>query len=175
MLDALLRRLTEPALEAVARRFSANALVFAFAGLALGLAALPAIAMRFYLPALAVVVVSRPVAGVAAAAGRQSGQGDGLVSVFDAICFAGVLFAFALADPSRALAAVFLMFGLTAQWASALALGRAWLGNFEILVAIAIACIFPDRFAIIAYVLGVLCFVAAGARIAALVAQRRIR
>ncbi len=39
--------------------------------------------------------------------------------------------------------------------------------------ALSPACVFPDRFALLAYGLGVLCFVAAGARIAAWIAQWR--
>lgn len=173
MLDAFLRRLTGPALDAVARRFAVNAPALAFLGFAIGLAALPAIALKMYLPGLALLVLSRPVSALAAAAARQSEQGDRVVTAFDAICFAGVLFAFALADPSRAMAAVFLMFGLAARLASALMSARSLIGNSEILVAVAIACVFPDRFAIVAYVLGVLFFVAAGARIAASIAQGR--
>lgn len=173
MLDELLRRLTEPVLDALARRIALNAAALAFLGLATGLAALPAIALHYYLPGLALLVLSRPIAGLAAAAARRSERGDAVVAVFDAICFAGVLFSFALADPSRAMAAVFLLFGLAARLASELVSTRALIGNFEILIAVAIACFFPNLFPVVAYVLGVLFFVAAGARIAAHIANWR--
>jgi len=173
MLDALLLKLTGPVLDAVARRLALNALGLAVLGFAIGLAALPVIVMKMYLPGLALFALSRPVSALAAASARQSGQDEIVVTAFDAICFAGVPFAFALADPSRALAAVFLMFGLAARLASALLSTRSLIGNTEILIAVAIACAFPDRFGIVAYVLGVLFFVAAGGRIAARIAQRR--
>jgi hypothetical protein len=168
MLDAILRRLTEPALTAVARRFTLNATACAFASFAVGLAALPAIAMQAYFPGLALVLLSRPISGLAAAAARQSGSAV-LVGVFDSVFFAGLPFAFVLADPSRALASVFLMFGLAASSASFFAFpqARGWIGNFELVIGVALACVFPDRFALVAYGLGILCFVAAGARIAA--------
>jgi hypothetical protein len=129
---------------------------------------MPAIALRAYLPGLALVLLSRPISGLAAAAARQSGTAA-LSSVLDSIFFAGLPFAFALADPSRALASVFLMFALAAHSASFFAFPqtRGWIGNFELVIGIALACVFPDLFAIVAYVLGVLFFVAAGGRIAA--------
>ncbi len=175
MLDALLRRLTQPAFDAVTRRFALNPVALALAGFAAGLAALSAIVLHYYLPGLALVLASRMLAGLAAAAARRTDEPAAYASVFDAVVFAGVPFAFALGDPSRALAAVFVMFGLAAQMSSALALRemRSLIGNFEILAAFAIACVFPDRFAIVAYVVGVLCFAAAGLRIAAGIAQRR--
>jgi hypothetical protein len=175
MLDMLLGKVTEPALAAVARRFPLGAPALAFASFAVGLAALPAIALHYYFPGLALVLISRPFSGLAAATGRQQDETPAYVSVFDAVVFAGIPFAFALADPYRALASVFVMFGLAAQLSSAIVYRQAFglIGNFEILIAVAIACVFPDRFAIIAYVLGVLCFVAAGVRVAAGIAQRR--
>ena len=175
MLDVLLGKVSEPALDAVARRVPLNAPTLAFASFAVGLAALPAIALHYYLLGFALVVISRPFSGVAAAVARQADESATYQSVFAAVVFAGIPFAFALADPYRALASVFVMFGLAAQLSSAIVYRQAFglIGNFEILIAVAIACVFPDRFAIIAYVLGVLCFVAAGVRVAAGIAQRR--
>lgn len=175
MLDALLRRVTGPALDAVARRFSPDALVMALAGLLVGLAALPVLSLHYYLPGLALLLLSRPLAALSAAAARLYGETGLYGAVFDAVVLAGMPFAFVLADPSRGLAAAFLMFGLVAQTSSRIAFRetRGLIGNFEILIAITIACVVPDRFGIIAYILGVLCFAAAGARLATGIVQRR--
>jgi len=175
MLDALLRRVTGPAFDAVARRFSPDALAMALAGLLFGLAAVPAISRHYYLPGLVLLLLSRPLAALSGAAVRRNSETGAYGEVFDAIVFAGIPFGFVLADPSRGLAAVFLMFGFVAQLSSAIAFRemRGLIGNFEILIAITIACALPERFGIIAYVFGVLCFAAAGARLANGIAQRR--
>ena len=182
MLDALLHKWTGPVANAAARRLAWNPLAAAFAAFALGLAALPVIGMHYYLPGLALLVLSRPLAGLAAAAARRCNDSHALVvmSVFDAVVFAGMpFFGFALGDPARALACVFLTFALAVNIASAFAFAtgdgpaRGGIWNTEIIIAIAFACVFPEHFAIVAYVLGVLCFVASGARVAAGIAERK--
>jgi len=83
---------------------------------------------------------------------------------------AGVAFAFALAEPDRALAAMFLMFGLVARTASdtgaASPIVTGLIGKTEFFVAFAVACLFPQWFSIVAYLVGILCFVSAGSRLA---------
>ena len=90
-----------------------------------------------------------------------------------AIAGAGLAFAFALAEPDRALAAMFLMFGLVARTAAdAIApTDTGLIGKIELFVAFAVACLFPRWFSIVAYAFGILCFVAAGSRVAS-AAQR---
>jgi hypothetical protein len=175
MLDALLRRVTGPAFDAAARRFSPSAVVVALAGFLVGLGALPVVSLYYYWPGLALLILSRPLAALSAAAVRRDGGTSDFGAVFDAVVFAGIPFAFVLADASRGLAAVFLMFGMVAQLSSAIAFRetRGLIGNLEILVAITIACAFPDRFGIVAYISGVLCFAAAGARLATGIAEGR--
>jgi hypothetical protein len=181
MLDALLRNWTKPALAALARKIARRGPAVALAGLTLGLVALPLFALGFYLAGLGVLLASRVVSALAAGAARETGNTAALAAgfAFDAVVLAGVPFAFALGDPTRALSAVFLIFALSANTASAFAfadsdgLARGLVGSFEVLIAIAFASVFPERFALIAYVLGVLCFVAAGARLAPHVAQGR--
>ena len=181
MLDALLRKWTKPAFAAVARRFVRTGALFSLLGLALGLAALPLFAFRFYPAGLVLLLASRPVSALAAAAARETGNTAALAAnfAFDAVVLAGAPFAFALADPPRALAATFLIFAMSANTASAFAfadsdgVARGMIGQFEILVAIALASLFPEWFAVIAYVLGFLCFAAAGVRLAPHVAQGR--
>ena len=100
--------------------------------------------------------------------------------VLDLLWTASVPFAFALGQPDRALAAMFLMLGLVAGSAASTAearvaegavgaafgLGGSLIGETEILLAYALACVFADWFSIIAYVLGMLCFVMTGFRVA---------
>ena len=69
-------------------------------------------------------------------------------------------FVFALADPSQALAAMFLMAGF-AVWAIMGQPRQGWLVLLTTLGYI-VAAIFPYRFSPLAYVLGVVCFVLAG-------------
>jgi hypothetical protein len=163
MLDALLARLFGPALDAVGRRFGRGAAALALFAFVLGLAALPLIAFRHYWPALAVFVAGRIVSAVAA----RAADGNAAGPVMDAVSFAALPFAFALADPSRALAAVFVMFALSAQSAAALRFGRGLIADTELLIAFAVPCVFPAQFPAVAYILGVLCFVSAGVQVAA--------
>jgi hypothetical protein len=73
-------------------------------------------------------------------------------------------FGFALADPSRALAAMFAMFALTVLTV----LGRGYVSLVSWLAAVAflLSCLFPEYFSLLAYVIGVTAFVAAGQGIA---------
>jgi len=159
MLDALWDRLFDRMLEAVARPVAARAAAtaLALAAFLLGLAALPLIVLNFALAGWGLFALSRLLAAIAG----RGGEGP-LNAVFNAVNFAGLPMAFALADPSHALAAVFLMFALAAQSAAVLKLERCLVGNTELLIAFALACAFPEYFAVVAYVTGVLCFIAAG-------------
>ncbi len=75
-------------------------------------------------------------------------------------------FGFGLDDPARAPAAMFLMFSLSVY---TVLRGRRpnvspviWL----VAVGLLIACILPDRFSLLAYLVGITCFVAAGQGVA---------
>ena len=99
--------------------------------------------------------------------------------VLDFMLAAALPFGFALADPQRALAAMFLVFGLASQAVASLSLalvaaraGRRLTSvgvtdKSAVHVAMLIACFLPDWFSIIAYVLGVVCFISIGVRLAA--------
>jgi hypothetical protein len=189
MLDRPLRKLIEPAAAPVSRwfvRFPSDALI-ALAFLA-GLGAFAAIAARAYWWGLALVVVNRAFAGLynlAAKPADRAGRGGFFELVLDAVFSASVPFAFALADPSRALAASFLILGFAVANAAYFAFGmmaasrntaaseiRAVLfpgglvERSETFVALAIACVMPQSFGVVAYVLGILCFLTAGMRVA---------
>ena len=174
MLDAVLGRWTRSALSAAALWLPLKPWMFSVAALVLGLAALPAIYLGAYRVSIGLLLASRPLSILATTKARAVGDIDMLAGncLFDVVVFSGVPFAFALGDPTRALAAVFLIFAMSVNTASQFAFadadgpGRGLIGNLEILIGFGLACVFPDQFPLVAYVLGVLCFVAAGMRIA---------
>ena len=192
MLDPLLRRIVSPMLAAPAAKvaeYGITADSITAAGFVLGVAALPDIGHREYLVGLGFITLGRMFDVADGAVARIKGPtifGAYLEHVLDLVWTASIPFAFALGQPDRALAAMFLMIGLVARTAvltadasekpgavgTVLRLGGDLLGKFEIFVAFALACVFPDWFSIIAYVLGMLCFVMAGFRVAAAAAQR---
>ncbi len=145
-------------------------------GFLLSIAAFPAIVMGHYIPALVLIAVGRSVDGLGSAARRQT------------IYCAAIPFAFALADPTRALAAGFFIFSFTVSAATFLAYSKiaakrgidvkvggvkgvshvaGLTDGAEAFIAFTIICIHPEWFGIVAYVFGVVCFVSAGLRFAA--------
>ncbi len=137
-------------------------------GFVLGLTAMPLIATGRGWAALPVMLFGFTLAAVGRSGADERSRS--LSATLDIIVLAGLLFAFALGDPSHALAACFAMFGLIAAGAASLfAVSHRTLGRLDraiCLGAFAIACVFPLWFGLIAYVLGIFCFVAAGARVA---------
>src|SRR5579872_1506738 len=91
--------------------------------------------------------------GLAAAGLGQAGR----------VLMLGVLalpFGFALADAPRALAAMFLIFALAVL--AVLQRGHVSLVTWLAAAGLLLAAIFPDRFSLLAYLIGVAAFVAAG-------------
>lgn len=193
MLSAFLRKPADPALARAAGLLAARGVGadgLTMLGFAIGLAAIPVIAKHYYLAGLVLLFLNRlcdALDGAVARRTQATGRGAYLDRTLDLIVFAGLPFAFALADPARALAATFFVFAIAASGAAALifavpasrqdsrrdtALG--YLGRLmedtELTLAFAVACIMPGWFSLIAYIGGALCFVAAGACIAAAVA-----
>jgi phosphatidylglycerophosphate synthase len=184
MLDSLLRRASEPVLaplgERLSRLTSANALTLS--AFVCGVAALPDIRFQKYFFALGFLTLRAVFDALDGAVARVQGPttfGTYLDQVLNLVVSAGVPFAFALADPERALAAMFLMFGLVVRAGAAIGarsngtsidlaldLGGMLIGKSELFAAFALACVFPQWFSIIAYVIGILCFIAAGSRVA---------
>jgi hypothetical protein len=139
------------------------------AGIVASLLALPMIAGQDYEIGLAMFLLGRMVITFAAAA-RDGGRRDdtpALLFVLDRVAYAGVPFAFALADPGRALASAFLLFGFIVAGAGSSATRGIHVTDAAIcLVAYALACFLPDKFGLIAYALGIACFAVAGIRLA---------
>jgi hypothetical protein len=126
------------------------------AGFGTALAALSAIALGHTWIGLGVLLAGRGIAF----AGRRAEQ---LARAVDPVVFAGVPFAFALADPSHAVAACFLLLAFAAYIATT----RRLEGVDEVvaLAAFAFACILPERFGLVAYALGIAAFAMAGVRL----------
>lgn len=182
MLDRVARRLVDPALDRLAaglarRRVKANAVTLA--GFGCGLVAMILVAAQAYLPALAALLLNRladGLDGALARRGRPTDLGGYLDIVLDFIFYAGFVFAFALADPARGLAAAFLIFAFVGTGTSFLAFaifqakrggsagGKAfhYLGGLtegsETILFFAVLCLFPAAFAAAAWVFGTLCW-----------------
>jgi phosphatidylglycerophosphate synthase len=191
MLDAPLRRLAAPALAPVAVRLArtgASANLLTVAGFVAGLGAFAAVATHNYWWGLGLIAANRLLAGIDGPLARLTNATDlgaFLETAFGFIAAGSIAFGFALADPSRALASAFLIFGFVASGSTYLAFAAidarrnavargpesirhpaGLIENAEVFFALALACALPDRFSVIAYVLGALCFTTAGMRIA---------
>ncbi|MBL6939112.1 MAG: hypothetical protein ISR49_14890 [Alphaproteobacteria bacterium] len=171
MLDAVLSRAAAPYLAPAGARLSSSisTTVATVAAFVSGAAALPAIGFRKYWLALGLLVLRAildVLAGAIARAKPPTAAEAALDRTLDLVLSAAVPFAFALAMPDRALAAMFLLLGLVVRAGSTDVVAEEVVGKTELLIAFALGCIFPDRFSIVAYVIGVLCFVGAGRRLA---------
>ncbi len=200
MLDAPLRKLIDPPLDRAGRalaRAGIKADWITWAGFALGLCAVPAIAAGAYLAGLAFIAANRLLDGLDGAVARHSRMSDAgafLDIALDFIFYATIPFAFALAQPDKALAAAFLILSFVASGSTFLAYavlaGKRGLSTdlrgkksiyhiggltegSETFIAFALACALPNWFSVICYVFGTLCFVTGGTRIAAAVENFR--
>jgi phosphatidylglycerophosphate synthase len=201
MLDARVRPLIDPALDRAAHRLdgtrlSANAVTVG--GFVVGLAGMLLIAQGYFLAALACLLLNRLADGLDGAVARRRGitdLGGFLDIVLDFIFYAGVVFAFAVADPGRnALAAAFLIFSFIGTSGSFLAFAVMaakrrietrdrglkslyYLGGLtegtETILAYALFCLLPAHFPAIAVGFGILCWITTASRIA--IACRTLR
>jgi len=162
MLEALHRSVIAPARERL-DALGIGAGILAALTLSFGIAAAVAVALHAYVPGLALFVLSRAAALIGYPEVSK-------LSTFDLVVYAALAFGFALAEPERALAASFLMFGLVLLAVSRLAFAsknppspRASLAAVAVVfVAVALACIRPDYFNLVAYIGGLVCFPVAG-------------
>jgi hypothetical protein len=184
MLDAPLRKLSDPVLTPIATRLvraNVSANLLTAVGFVAGLGAFAAVATHHDWWGLGLVAANRLAAaldGPVARLTHATDLGAFLETVFGIMVAAGVAFAFALADPDRALASAFLVFAFIASGSASLAFvaiaGRrgattirpGFIESTETFLALALACALPGWFSVIAYVLGALCFASAGMRVA---------
>ena len=159
--------------------------VVSILGFFIGLLAINFISMQVYVWGLVLILVNRLFDGLDGAIARKTkitDYGVFLDAVLDYVFYAGVIFAFALANPTQnAVAAAFLLFAFMSSACALLAYGVVahksnqsyellnnspfYLGGFaqgfETLLALVLMCILPGWFLQIAIIFGVLGFVKA--------------
>ena len=193
MLDGVMRQMIDPALGRWGRRlaglgWSADAVTLIGLGLGLSAALLIALGAPGWLAVLPLLAgrLADGLDGAIARAGHASDFGGFLDIVADFMFYGAVPFAFALRDPTQAVAAGFLLVSFYVNGASFLAYavlaakrgmetrGRGekslyftagLLEGTETIVFFAVICLWPQWFAPLAWVFGGLCFVTAGARV----------
>ena len=192
MLDAALRRVIGPPLDAAGRTLAAagaRADAVTLAGFAVGLVAIPLLATRQFGLALLAIALNRLADGLDGAVARQRGPTD-LGGYLDIVCdflfYSGVVFGFALARPENALPAAFLIFSFVGTGSSFLAfailaakrglataargrksfyyLGGLTEGSETIALFVAV-CLLPDAFPPLAWIFGALCWITTVSRI----------
>jgi phosphatidylglycerophosphate synthase len=199
MLDAALRRLIDPPLEAAGKRLAAagiSANSATLAGFAIGLAALPLLTAGAYGWALVAILANRLADGLDGAIARVQGPSD-LGGYLDIVCdflfYAAVVFGFVLAAPENRLPGAFLLFAFIGTGSSFLAFAvfaarrglenRAqglksfyYLGGLtegtETIALFVVLCLFPGSFSWLAWLFGAACWVTTLARLHA--AWRRL-
>ena len=186
MLDGRLRLWIDPPLNRLGRTLATRGIgadAVTLAGFALGIAAMVAIALEGYLVGLALLLANRLADGLDGAVARHDGptdRGGFLDIVLDFITYAGLVFAFALADPAcNALAAAFLLFAFMGTGSSFLAFAAMaakqgletsergvkslyYLGGItegtETILLLVLCCLLPERFPWLAVGFALLCW-----------------
>ena len=192
MLDARLRKLIDPPLDAVGRRLAhlgvtANSVTWA--GFLVGSGAWVLLALGSYGWALALILLNRLADGLDGAVARHARQtdlGGYLDIVLDFLFYSGVVFFFAVGRPEAALPAAFLIFSFVGTGASFLAFAALaakrgittaaqgsksiyYLGGLtegsETIALFAAICLLPQHFAWFAWVFGALCWLTTAVRV----------
>lgn len=197
MWDARLRKAVDPFLNPIAGmliRMGSSANLITMIGFGFGIAAWIALACRFDLVALILIVINRLLDGLDGLVARQSHPtdlGGFLDIVFDFLFYSGVPFFFAVGRPEFALPAAFLIFSFVGTGSSFLAfaaiaakqqsgqmestslptpnkaihyLGGLTEGMETILLFVSI-CLFPEWFDLCAWTFGGLCWLTTLTRI----------
>jgi phosphatidylglycerophosphate synthase len=196
MLDAPLRRISAPPLNALAASLAQMGLganIVTFVAFGVGILAVIFYAFAFYGAGLTFLALNRLLDGVDGALARRRGvteRGEFLDAALSYLVLAAVPFAFALADPQGGLAAAFMILGLLVIATTDLAT-RNYLSDTqkarsvphwfllcertEIFLIIVLMTLLPWAFSIFAYLFGALCFVTGGLRIASALAVDHIK
>ena len=192
MLDAyLVKRLKTPLAKLAAglggRGISANPLTLA--GFVFGILAAICVALNLFWLALFGLLLNRLLDGLDGAVARQSKPTEGgayLDIVLDFLFYALFPFAFALRDPSDAVAAAFLLVSFVGTGSSFLAFSifakahgltntrlqeksiyylEGLTEGFETIMVFVLMCLFPQWFSVLAYLFGGLCLLTTVSRI----------
>ncbi len=192
MIDARLRPLIDPPLNALAHRLhhtgiSANQVTVA--GFVVGMTTVPTLAAGCYTMAAGLILINRLADGLDGAVARDRGItdfGGYLDIVLDFIFYSAVVFGFCLARPEQAVYGAFLIFSFIGTGTSFLAFSvfaakrslettaygmksLFFLGGltegFETITAFLLMCLFPDQFSLIASLFAVMCWITTFSRI----------
>ena len=193
MLDSYIRPIIDPVLEQVGQKASDTGLTanqITVAGFLLGLCMIPAIATEHYGLALTLLLANRIMDGVDGAVARIQGPTDlgaYLDIVLDFIIYSAVVFGFCLDQPENAIFGAFLIFSFIGSGTSFLAFailaekrklsseaqGKKSIyylsgiaEGFETIVVLALMCLFPQHFWLLALGFGFICWLSTGGRIA---------
>ncbi len=194
MLDSKLRPLVDQIMSRVAVTVEAAGLsanTVTIVGFGIGMIAMAAIAFENYWLGFVGLTLNRLCDGLDGALARRTSPtdlGGFLDIVLDFITYAGIVFAFALADPKEnALAAAFLLFSFMGTGSSFLAFAIMaekrkistsirgmkslyYLGGLtegtETILFLALSCIIPSLFNELAMVFGLMCWITTASRIA---------
>lgn len=192
MLDAHVRPLVDRCLNPVGRllaRVGITANQISVIGFGFGLAAALAVMLGSELAAVVLIAANRICDGLDGAVARASGTSDlgaYLDITLDFLFYSAIPFAFAVADPEKALAASFLIFSFVGTGSSFLAFaiiaqkrgisteirgkkGFFYLGGLtegsETIIFLVIVAYWPDLFVPLAFVFGSLCWVTTATRV----------
>ncbi len=194
MLDAALRPLIDPPLNLGAKGFvrlgiSANTVTWI--GFGVGLMAIPLLAFHAYIPALVLIAIRSIADGLDGAIARATHVTDygGFLDIsLDFIFYSGIVFGMALGRPDDALFGAFLIWAFMANGTTFLTFAILaakhditteirgskslyYLGGLaegtETLLVFLLFCLFPDWFAAICVIFGIMCVVTAAGRIMA--------
>ncbi|MDW8340814.1 MAG: CDP-alcohol phosphatidyltransferase family protein [Geminicoccaceae bacterium] len=195
MLDARLRRLIDPPLDRIGARLARHGVgadQLSLLGFLLGLGAVGLTAAGAFVPGVALFLSNRladGLDGAVARATRLTDRGGFLDIVFDFIVYAGMAWAFAVAEPdANGPAAAFLLFSFMGTGSSFLAFavmaGRRglateargkkslyYLGGLtegsETIAFFVVVGLFPGAFPVLAWVFAAMCWLTTAGRIAA--------
>lgn len=194
MLDAHLRPFVDRCLNPVGgmlARAGVTANQVSFVGFGLGLGAALAVALGSEIAAVVLIITNRVCDGLDGAVARASGTSDlgaYLDITLDFLFYSAIPFAFAVADPDKALAACFLIFSFVGSSTSFLAFavlaekrGEStdirghksfyYLGGltegFETILFFVLICLFPDGFWWMALIFGLMAWITAVTRVIA--------
>lgn len=110
------------------------------------------------MPGAGLILAAGGLDGLSMARARGEGRADLAYAPLGPLM---IPFGFAIADPSRALAGMFLLFGLAIWITQGHSFVRSWFGAVTTL-AYAIAAFFPHYFSLFAYLIGIIAFALAG-------------
>lgn len=181
MLDQLLAPRISSFADNIADKLAASGLratTLTFMGLALGLTGCFFVAMQIFIPGLVFILLAKgfDILDAAVARKEEATEKTAFWDEFsDLLLYAAFLFFFALAMPSHALGACFMLFAYgTMVTAYLLHKGPGGLiGHTEMTIFIILCCLFPSLFSGFTAVFGLLCFVTAFLRVRKYLAQHQ--